>query len=79
MLRFSEIGLFLVPLALFVTWRVLGSRTPPALVWSALTLIGLLAVGTVWFGLSNRLGRRDVYVPAHVEDGRIVPGRGVEK
>jgi hypothetical protein len=31
MLRFTEIGLFLVPFALYVVWLVLGTRTPP--VW----------------------------------------------
>jgi hypothetical protein len=77
MLRFSEIGLFLVPFVLYGTWLVLGARTPPALVWSAVALIVLLAVGTVWFGLANRLDRGEKYVPAQVVDGQIVEGHGV--
>ena len=76
MLRFTEIGLFLVPFALYVVWLVLGTRTPPALVWGALGLILLMAVGTVWFGLANRADRDKSYVPAHVEDGRIISGHG---
>jgi hypothetical protein len=74
MLRFTEIGLFLVPFALYVVWLVLGTRTPPALVWGALGLILVMAVGTVWFGLANRTDRDEPYVPAHVEDGRIISG-----
>jgi hypothetical protein len=43
-------------------------------VWGALGLILLMAVGTVWFGLANRTDRNETYVPAHVEDGRIISG-----
>jgi hypothetical protein len=77
MLRFSEIGLFLVPFALYATWLVLGRRTPPLLVWGALALTLAMGVGTVWFGLANRLGRNESYVPAAVVDGHLVPGHGV--
>jgi hypothetical protein len=76
MLRFAEIGLFLVPFVLYATWLVLGARTPPALVWGAVALILLLAVGTVWFGVANRLDRGEKYVPAQVVDGQIVEGHG---
>jgi hypothetical protein len=77
MLRLSEIGLFLAPFALYVTWLYLGRRAPPVFVWSAVALILALCVGTVWFGIANRLGRGEAYVPAHVVDGRIVAGHGV--
>jgi MFS superfamily sulfate permease-like transporter len=74
MLRFTEIGLFLVPLALFVTWRIMGPRTPRSAVWGALLAVAVMAVGTVWFGLHNRMPADAVYVPAQMENGRIVPG-----
>ncbi len=77
MLRLSEVGLFLVPFALYVTWLVLRARTPPALVWAAVALTLAMAGGTVWFGLARRLDRDERYVPAQVENGRIVPGHGI--
>ncbi len=77
MLRFTEVGLFLVPFALYVTWLVLRSRTPPALVWGAVVLTVAMAVGTVWFGLARRIDRREEYVPAQVVNGQIVPGHGI--
>ena len=77
MLRFTEIGLFLVPFALFVAWRIMGPRTPPWAVWLALVAVLLLAGGSAWYGLARRAPPGDVYVPAHIVDGRIVPGRDV--
>jgi hypothetical protein len=79
MLRFSEIGLFLVPFALFATWRILGPRTPRSLVWAALVLTAAMGVGTVWYGLERRLDTDEDYVPAHIENGRLVPGHGVPR
>lgn len=76
MLRFSEIGLFLVPFALYASWLVLGRRLPAMLVWGAVALTVAMGVGTVWFGLVNRLGRNETYVPAAVVNGRLVPGHG---
>ena len=75
MLRLAEIGLFLVPTGLYVTWLVAGARTPRwAVIWTvAVTLV--LAAGTIWFGLDNAIGPDAVYEPAHVENGEVVPGR----
>ena len=36
MLRAAEIGLFLLPLGLYVLWRVLAPHVRPALVWGAM-------------------------------------------
>ncbi|MCW3477587.1 DUF6111 family protein [Limobrevibacterium gyesilva] len=79
MLRFTELGLFLVPFALFVTWRIMGPRTPPRLVWAAAVAVLVMAAGTMWYGLNRRIDRSEAYEPAHLEDGRIVPGHGVPK
>lgn len=77
MLRFDEFGLFLVPFALFVVWRVMGPRTPPALVWATLVAVLVMAAGTVWYGLHRRMAPGTLYQPAQLEDGRIVVGHGV--
>ena len=78
MLRFTEIGLFLVPFALFVAWRILGERTPRWLVVSAAVLTVAMAIGSVWFGLVTGLTTDEVYAPAELRDGQIVEGHGVK-
>jgi hypothetical protein len=77
MLRFTEIGLFLVPFGLYVAWRVMGARTPRWLVVSALVLTLAMAIGSVWFGLVTGLPSDQAYVPAELHDGQILEGHGV--
>lgn len=77
MLRLTEIGLFLVPFALYLAWRVLGERTPRWLVIAAGALTAAMAVGTVWFGLVTGLPTDQAYAPAELHDGSIVEGHGV--
>jgi len=76
MLRFTEFGLFLVPFVLYVVWRIMGPRTPPWVMWLALTTVVALAGGAFWYGLSERIPAGDAYVPARIENGKIVPGHG---
>jgi hypothetical protein len=78
MLRFTEFGLFLVPFALFVAWIVLGRRAQKELIWAAAAALVLLGGATMWFGVGHQLSRDAAYVPAQLENGRIVPGHGVE-
>jgi hypothetical protein len=77
MLRFTEIGLFLVPFVLYLVWWTMGPRTPRWAVWLALAAVLLLAAGSAWYGLAERAAPGATYVPAHIENGRIVPGRDV--
>jgi peptidoglycan/LPS O-acetylase OafA/YrhL len=79
MLRFAEIGLFLAPFALFLVWRLLASRVRPALLWIGTVVLVALAGMAVGFGLHERMDPHARYVPAHMVDGRIVPGHGVER
>jgi hypothetical protein len=79
MLRLSEIGLFLVPFALYVTWWFAGPRMPPAVLWAAMGLLLILAASTAWYGLHERMDADEVYVPAHMENGQVVPGHGVPR
>ena len=74
-------GLFLSPFVAFAIYLVLRARYPLAVEhWSrgrvsTLTLAGLAiaVLGMFVFGLSAPRGH-GVYVPAHVENGRLVPG-----
>ena len=76
-MRWMELALFLSPFALYAAWRLAVARAQPALLWGVAALVACLAIGTVWFGLVRRLSPGEQYVPAHLEDGRIVPGHGV--
>ena len=76
MLRFAELGFFLIPFGLYVAWRILGERTPPWALWAAIALTVAMGVGTVWFGVTSGLPPSQTYEPARMEDGVIVPGHG---
>ena len=78
---FDTLGLFLAPFALFAVYLALRARFPLALEhWtrgrvSLLTLAGLAAavLGLVFLAITAPRGH-GVYVPAHVENGKLVPG-----
>ncbi len=75
MLRLLEIALFLAPFAAFAAWRLGGGGAPsPVLVGAALAVMLVLAASLLWFGSFDTLGPGQSYVPAHLEDGRVVPG-----
>ena len=76
----EEIALFLMPFAAFALWLMFRRKAPHDLThWDGrgliLTLIGLLfvAAGLAWTGFTAER-ERGTYVPAHTEDGRLVPG-----
>jgi hypothetical protein len=73
-MRWAELALFLVPFALYVAWRVATPLARPALMWGAVAIVAALAGSLVVLGLSRRLDPKQAYVPARIEDGRIVPG-----
>lgn len=78
-MRWVEVALFLAPLALYAVWRFAAIVARPALVWGAVAIVLMLAAGTVFFALSRRAPAGDVYVPARIEDGRIIAGHGVPR
>lgn len=78
---FEALGLFLTPFALYALWLVFHARHPAIaaqfldgplvkLSFLGLALIFLGFMGLGWFG-----ARRGAYAPAHIEDGRLIPGR----
>lgn len=73
--------LFLLPFALYAAYLRLRqhdedmpARQHP---WTALFASGLVLVAAsfVFWGLFENANQRGVYVPPHLEDGRLVPGR----
>jgi hypothetical protein len=76
MLRVTELALFLAPFAAFAVWRLTSAQGGPSLGLLAAACCGLalLAGGLIWWTAQDRVGARDVYVPAHIEEGRVIPG-----
>ncbi len=78
----EPLALFLSPFVVFAIYLVLRARYPLAIEhWSrgrvsTLTLIGLAiaVVGMLALAVNAPRGH-GVYVPAHVENGALVPGR----
>ncbi len=76
MLRLTEFLLFLAPFAAFVAWRRVAAGGGPSPAMLVLILVGLAVLGAAmaWIAESQSLGRTARYVPARLEDGRVVPG-----
>jgi hypothetical protein len=72
-----DVLLFLLPFGLYAAYWWLNGRTTRRHPWSELFVTGLVLVAAsfVWWGLHEGEPADGVYVPPHVEDGRIVPGR----
>ena len=75
-----EALLFLLPFALYGAYLRLAKRVEsegePRHPWTFLFASGLVLVAAsflIW-GITEGSGQQGVYVPPHVEDGRVVPG-----
>ena len=78
---FFDLLLFLLPFALYAAYLRVRQHDDEAAAkqhpWTALFISGLLLVAAsfVIWGLFENANQRGVYVPPHLEDGRLVPGR----
>lgn len=78
-MRFAELALLALPFVVFVAWRLLAPAAGPprvlvvAVTATVLTMAGLLL--GFWYEEAEPPGTR--YVPAQLQDGRIVPQRVV--
>ncbi|MBO0711759.1 MAG: hypothetical protein J2P47_10830 [Acetobacteraceae bacterium] len=75
-MRLLEVALFLVPFLAFCAWWLLATGRGPSPTVVALAAVALLLLATalIWFGQHQTLAPGEAYIPAHIEDGRIVPG-----
>lgn len=77
-MRFVELALFLAPLAAYGAWRASAGAGQPGPSRAALAgmLLGLLLLGgaLAWFAGDSRDPPGSRYVPAAMQDGRLVPG-----
>jgi hypothetical protein len=77
----EEILLFLIPFALFAVWLAVRRRSPFRRVhWDghvSWLLIAGMAVAFGWLVYTGLTAPRGTgpYVPAHMENGKFVPGR----
>ena len=77
----ESVALFLVPFVAFALYLLVRRRNPASVdAWAGGTAAGLALVGLAFaalaifaFGLFEDRPK-GAYVPAHVEDGRVVPG-----
>jgi hypothetical protein len=79
-MAFLSVLLFLLPTAAYLLWlrRHPGEEPPLSVLLPALVGLALGLAGLVWYGLSAGEERGTAYVPARVEDGRIVRGHARE-
>jgi hypothetical protein len=80
-LRLTELVLFLAPFVAFLAWRLTaGSGGPPRVVLiGAACALALLAGMLAWLGRERSFPPGTAYVPAELQDGRIVPGHAVPR
>jgi hypothetical protein len=75
MLRFVEVALFLAPFAVVAAWRLLLPAPGPSLrLVAAVCALAALVAGTLlWLRARDAEAPMAAYVPAHIEDGHVVP------
>lgn len=77
-MRFVEIALFLAPFVIFAAWRLTAPLADPSprLIAASAALLVLLLASLLWLHREGAVPTGDVYVPARLQDGRIVPAHG---
>ena len=79
MLRLLELVLFLMPFAAYGVWLWSGKRHTRELLWGTLGAMLVLLMSAAWLELSQAVPPEMGYVPAQLEDGRVVPGHSVRR
>jgi hypothetical protein len=77
MIRLTEFLLLFAPLAAFVAWRVWapGKVPPVGMIVVMGAALAILAGGLVWLRFQDTAPPGSIYIPSHIENGRIVPER----
>ncbi len=81
MMRLAELILLLAPIAAYAGWRVFAPGRVPsaAMIVTAAVLLTILAGSLVWLRAEDAEPPDSIYIPQHLEDGKIIPGRSVPK
>ena len=79
MLRLLEIALFLMPFAAYGVWLWSGRRFTRELLWGTVGAMLVLVMAAGWLELSQAVPPEMIYVPPHMENGRVVPGHAVRR
>jgi hypothetical protein len=81
MLRLVELALFLAPFAVFIVWRFMAMEGGPStgLVIGAVCVLIALTGVLIWLSQEDVVPPGTTYEPAHLEDGRIVPGHNAPR
>lgn len=78
MIRAAELALFFAPLAAYILWRVTVARgqAGPSPQVLAIISVGLLLFGggLAWLSVHERMPEGARYIPAALQNGRVVPG-----
>jgi heme/copper-type cytochrome/quinol oxidase subunit 3 len=74
-----DVLLFLLPFGVYGLYWRFSARTgerSAAHPWNYLLISGLVLVAAsfVYWGVTEGAGQQGVYVPAHVENGHVIPG-----
>jgi hypothetical protein len=77
MLRLIEAMLFLLPFAAYGAWIWAGRRYTRELLWGTVGLMFVMLLAAAYLELSRAIPPDMVYVPPHMENGRIVPGHAL--
>ena len=78
-MRFAEIALLALPFVVFLAWRILAPAAgPPKLLVVAMSVTVVVMAGLLvglWYEEAEPPGIG--YVPAQLQDGRVVPGHAM--
>jgi Family of unknown function (DUF6111) len=77
MIRLTELLLLFAPLAVFVVWRVFMPGQVPSrgLILGLAVGLVLIFCGLMWSRFHDAEPPNSVYIPSHIENGRIVPAQ----
>jgi hypothetical protein len=80
-MRYVEIALFLTPFVIFALWRLASPAAGPPMrvVAASAALLVMLIAALLWFHQQGAVPSGSAYVPATLQDGRIVPAHGAPR
>lgn len=78
-MRWIELALFATPFVAYAAWQFAGPRARRWVLPAAFAVVVALGGAAVVVGEEDRVLPGERYVPARVEDGRVVPGHAAPR